>query len=165
MRKHTCRSTCGRLRYKRFFVELTEELLPQTILTNSVISLPVAVHEGPHGLCRDRQGRKVRSEKLDVLAHASFQSPEDAHCSYTTPTPTNTHSSQSFSLLGLYIAGVIILTRADGIASSAGNLYYSSWVCFFNTFWIIAKWRRKAETTPQSVTDNHNLEGDNLEDL
>ncbi|GMH61381.1 hypothetical protein TrST_g6699 [Triparma strigata] len=71
----------------------------------------------------------------------------------------------SFSLLGLYIAGVIILTRANGIASSAGNLYYSSWVCFFNTFWIIAKWRRKAETTPQSVTDNHNLEGDNLEDL
>jgi len=71
----------------------------------------------------------------------------------------------AFCLVGLYITAVIILTRANGIANETGNLYYSVWVCFFGTFWLIAKWRRKAETTPQSVTNDHNIDGDNLEDL
>ena len=46
-------------------------------------------------------------------------------------------------MLALFVTSVIILTRSDGIASNAGNVYYSVWVSAFCCVWIIAKWRRR----------------------
>ena len=73
-----------------------------------------------------------------------------------------------FLLLALWIAAVIVLTRVDGIASTVGNIYYSTWTALFTCIYILAKWRRaNTARTERENAFEHNIDEsqDSLDDI
>ena len=46
-------------------------------------------------------------------------------------------------MVAWWTVGVIVLTRSGSVAAGgdAGNLYYSLWISFFFSVWIVSRWK------------------------
>jgi hypothetical protein len=81
-------------------------------------------------------------------------------------------------LLTLWIVAVAILTRQNGIAANfsgggnsiginaTANVYYSVWMAFFNSVYLLSKWQRKNEGADrQRQASAHNIDDGITDDL
>ena len=73
----------------------------------------------------------------------------------------------SLALLGLWTSAVIVLTRANGVANQAGNVYYSTWASFFNAVYLLAKWKRvdRELEVRKSASENNVEMNDDMDDI
>jgi hypothetical protein len=72
---------------------------------------------------------------------------------------------------------VAILTRQDGVAANfstisnginvTANVYYSLWLAFFNSVFILSKWQRTKYDAGEEIerqASNHNIDSADIED-